>query len=420
MKTRRQFLRTSVLGASTLWTMPGFIDRTMGQIHQDALKKSATQLATGRDHPILVIVQLAGGNDGINTVIPYAESNYHRSRPDIRLKENQVLKLDDALALHPSLKFLESSFKDGQLAILNGVGYPNPNRSHFKSTDLWSIGSESGNPAELGWVGRYFDNECPGSDAMRAVTMAGDDPLMLQGINRHSTQVSDLGQFAFNALGENMLKNPVFRGMQQPVEKSPCPEDNRDFVQRVALDTLATSEQLGALARGKQRGNYPSSGIGQQLQRVGNMIEAKATTRIYYVSHGGFDTHSGQAGRHAELLTQLDDALRAFSNHIQQLGEFDRVALMTFSEFGRQLRQNGTQGTDHGAAAPMFLLGGAVKPGLLSPYPSLDKRNLYGNGDLKHTIDFRQVYAAVLEQYLKADSKSILGATFQAPTLFKS
>lgn len=417
MKTRRQFLRSSLLGVSTLWTMPAFIEKTMANLQEANEANSATQAVTGRDNPILVIVQLGGGNDGINTVIPYGESNYHRSRPAIRIGENEVRKLDDQLGLHPSLGFLEESFNEGEMAIINGVGYPNPNRSHFRSTDIWSIGSNSSQPSEKGWIGRFFDNECPGADAMRAVTMTGEEPLMLQGVGRHATSISDLSSFGFNGLDGRRIEDPLFRALQQPGNRLNA-NDNRDFVQRVALDTLVTSEQMGALVSRGGAAGYPSSGLAQQLSRVGNMIQAGATTRIYYVSHGGFDTHSNQAGRHAQLLQQLDQAVSAFVAHMKRIDEFNRVTLMTFSEFGRQLRQNGTDGTDHGAAAPMFLIGGGVRPGFHSEYPSLASKDLYANGDLRHSIDFRQVYASIIEQWLKANSRRTLGMDFDTIPLF--
>ena len=428
LKTRREFLRTGLLGGSLCWTMPAFLSRTMQSLHAEA-DGALIQGVTGRDGNILVVLQLAGGNDGLNTVIPLGNDEYRKSRPTIGVPEASILKLDPQTGLHPSLSGLASAYQEGHLAVVQGVGYPNPNRSHFRSTEIWATAVDSNKSSNTGWIGRYFDNACSGCDASVGIAMASQMPQAL-------TASVPKGVLYQGGGGGGKKKNKKSGGAKAEADGSMMMEEDDDagqaggsigmlngpgnlgklsaldFLERTEMDAKVSQQEI-AQASGKAKNSvpYPSTRLGQNFAMVSRLIAGGMPTRIYYLSLGGFDTHTQQAGAHERLLKEMGDAVAAFLSDLKAQGNLGRVSLMTFSEFGRRVKENASGGTDHGAAAPMFLAGGGIKSGLLGQMPSLAPQDLF-DGDVKYNTDFRSVYATVLEKHLGVKSAGILRTQF--------
>lgn len=429
MKTRREFLRSTVLGASAAWTVPMFVERTFGQLHLGA-RDLAVQPVTGKDDTILVIVQLAGGNDGLNTLVPYADDTYHKSRPRLAKSEKDVIKLSDYAGLNAAMPYMGSLFKEGNLGIVQGVGYPNPNRSHFVSTSIWET-ADTGNHSSTGWLGRYFDNACPGADPTVGISFNKTQPESFGAVKNPGVCLNSPELYRWiHGGGEKAQAEEFFARLNQPDHDGDAPtagasidmpaggkpgvldgEDNLAFLERVALDARVSSKKiLEIAAKHKTTVQYEGTPVSRNLNLVARMIAGKMPTRVYYVSHGGFDTHNQQVNSHDRLLGQLDAALKSFFADLKQQGNDKRVVLMTFSEFGRRVSENASAGTDHGKASCMFVAGPAVKGGLLGRHPSLTDLS---EGDVKHTVDFRSVYGSLLTDWLRApDIKPILGADY--------
>jgi uncharacterized protein (DUF1501 family) len=427
MKTRRDFLRSTVLGASAAWTVPMFIDKTFAQLNEST-RDSATQIATGKDDTILVVLQLAGGNDGLNTLVPYADDDYYKARPNIGKKASDLIKLSDHVGLNASMPFLGSMFKEGGLGIVQGVGYPNPNRSHFVSTSIWET-ADPANRSATGWLGRYFDHACTGADPTVGISFNKTQPEAFGAVKNPGVCLNtpELYRWIYGG-GEKAQAEDFFADLNSPDEDMGnqgssidmpaggktggiVGESNLAFLERVALDARVSSKKiLEVAAKHKTTVQYDGSPIARNLNLVSRMIAGGMPTRVYYVSHGGFDTHNQQVNSHDKLLGTLDSALKAFFADLKQQGNDKRVVLMTFSEFGRRVGENDSAGTDHGKASCLFVAGPGVKGGLHSTYPSLTNLS---SGDLQHTVDFRSVYTTVLEDWLKAPSaKQILGAAY--------
>ena len=432
LHTRREFLRTSMLGAAAAWSLPVFLQKTFLALDAQAADV-ATQYATGKDGTILVVLQLAGGNDGLNTVIPWADDAYYKARQVIGVKADNVLKVNDYMGLNPKLAGLKSLYDEGHLSIIQGVGYPNPNRSHFRSTEIWQTASDSDKSASYGWLRRYFDSCCKGADPTVGVSIGNELPQSF--LSPHPTGVAFSRPEQYRWInGRNSGTEEMFRELNSP-EDAPAmaagggAEDNAggsigmiagskkheggstlDFLQRTALDAQMSSDKIREIARKFQSTvPYPVTQLGNSLSLIGRMIAGSLPTRVYYASQGGYDTHTNQVNTHDRLMGELNDALTAFAKDLQAQGNFDRVLLITFSEFGRRVTQNASNGTDHGAAAPMFVMGGKAKAGVFGKYPSLTQLN---QGDLMFNVDFRSVYATVLEKWLRAPAKQVLGRDF--------
>ena len=428
LKTRREFLRTGLLGGSLCWTMPAFLSRTMQSLHAEA-DGALIQGVTGRDGNILVVLQLAGGNDGLNTVIPLGNDEYRKSRPTIGVPEASILKLDPQTGLHPSLSGLASAYQEGHLAVVQGVGYPNPNRSHFRSTEIWATAVDSNKSSNTGWIGRYFDNACSGCDASVGIAMASQMPQAL-------TASVPKGVLYQGGGGGGKKKNKKSGGAKAEADGSMMMEEDDDagqaggsigmlngpgnlgklsaldFLERTEMDAKVSQQEIAqASSKAKNSVPYPGTRLGQNFAMVSRLIAGGMPTRIYYLSLGGFDTHTQQAGAHERLLKEMGDAVAAFLSDLKAQGNLGRVSLMTFSEFGRRVKENASGGTDHGAAAPMFLAGGGIKSGLLGKMPSLAPQDLF-DGDVKYNTDFRSVYATVLEKHLGVKSAGILRTQF--------
>lgn len=432
LHTRREFLRRTVLGSSLAWTVPVFLADTFSALQAAAADK-ATQIETGKDATILVVLQMAGGNDGINTVVPFSSDDYRKARPKIGLKATEVLKLNDQVGLHPAMKGFKELYDAGQLSVIQGVGYPNPNRSHFRSTEIWQTASDSNRVEKNGWIGRYFDNACAGADPTVGVVIGNQLPQSFFASKPKGIVFNNPANYRFMASGATEESYKKLNDADMAAMQMEDSADNAnsggsigmlpagmpmtggravEFISRTALDAQHSSDEVRAIAAKVQNtATYPASGLGNGLKMVAKLIGGGMSTRVYYVSQGGYDTHTNQIPSQQRLLTDLADSLKAFVDDMKAQGNMGRVVVMTFSEFGRRVAENANGGTDHGAAAPMFVIGDKVKAGLLGQYPSLAPQDLY-QGDVKYNVDFRSVYAGVLENWLKTKSAPILGKQF--------
>jgi len=425
--TRREFLHASTVLASAAITAPAFIQNSALALTQPAPGMSSIP---GVDEDrILVVVQLSGGNDGLNTLVPFRDDAYHRVRPRIGLRERDIIPMGRGadLGLHSAMGGVKSLYDDALCAIVQGVGYPNPNRSHFASMDIWHT-ADTGGTGD-GWIGRYIDAQCCGygkgesgkPDGTLATTpppiaIGREAPLALHGRNLMPLSIENPDLYTWS--GER-LSGRLGRAYLEHIEAldasytSAKRTDNHAFLVRTALDARVSSERIRRAVETESLVEYPGSDLGRQLSMVGSMIRAGLTSRVYYTSMGSFDTHANQGGAqgtHARLIGQMSDAVRAFYDDLRAQGNDSRVLTLCFSEFGRRVGQNASGGTDHGTAAPMFLFGPMVRPGLHARYPSLTDLD---SGDLKYTADFRQVYAEVLDDWLGAPSRDVLGDPYR-------
>jgi uncharacterized protein (DUF1501 family) len=405
-QTRRDFLRGTGLVALGL-NAPLFLGRT-------AAAAPDSKKAGARD-TILVVIELTGGNDGLNTVIPFKDPLYTKYRPTLRQPTGQIRKLTDDIGLHPALAGLAELHQQGSLCVVQGVGYPNPSQSHFRSMDIWQAGSTAQEATE-GWIGKALKG-MTGAASFHIKANNDRSPLALEGAPARVPSIASLEDFQLQLAGgvDSRAQREVIEGAAK-VGGSGKP-GLLDFVRRTASNTYASSKRLQEIGKNYQpKAPYPQTALANRLKLVAQLINADLGARVFYVSLGGFDTHSAQAGTHANLLTQLSGAVTAFYKDLSARGHKDRLLVMTFSEFGRRAKENGSRGTDHGSAAPMFLVGGKVKGGLVGAHPSLDKLAM---GNLKHHTDFRSVYAAVLDRWLGVSSKVVLGNTFAPAEVFK-
>jgi len=421
--SRRIFLQQGVTLASLAATVPSFIQRSAFGMMLPVGSMVSSQAGVPEDR-VLVIVQLAGGNDGLNTVIPFGDPDYYRARPTLAVAApdrggNQAaLRVDgaDGVGLHPALADFKDLMDDGAATIVQGVGYPNPNRSHFASTDIWETADLAGRGN--GWIGRYFDCTCNGTPIPEgAVSIGRTAPQTLIGDVQKpvSFESADL----FRWLGEDL--HGAMADPYQRITRAGALDDDGEsqaaFLMRTALDAQVSSERIRAAVAKRPLVQYPRGNLARQLQVIGAMIRDGMGTRVYYASLGGFDTHAGQAGQHQNLLRQFAGAMRAFQADLKAQGNAGRVLTMAFSEFGRRVQQNGSAGTDHGTAAPMMLMGEMLRPGLLGTHPSLQDLD---RGDLKFNVDFRSVYASILEDWMGAPSEKILGGRFRKAQLIRA
>ena len=423
LKTRRGFLKTTTLGSAFTWTVPSFLAHTFAQLQADAADKGM-RVATGKDSTILVILQMAGGNDGLNTIVPHANDHYHSARPRLRLRDKALLKINDDLAFNSSLAGLKALYDQGQLSVIQGVGYPNPNRSHFRSTEIWQTASDAQRFERYGWLGRYFDNACKGADPTVGINVGRQMPQAFASKKPMGVSLEDPQSYKFATsdrpdADETVSMEEAFREMNSgasigSLAGAAMQEGSTlDYVERTALDAQISSELIRAASNKVQnKAEYPAGRLGSALKLVARLIGGQLPTRIFYVSQGGYDTHGNQANTHDRLLTEMGDSVKAFIDDIKAQGNFERVMLMTFSEFGRRVKENASGGTDHGAASVMFVAGNKVNAGLLGSYPSLAPADLH-NGDPKFTTDFRSVYAGVLEQWLKTPATPVLNRKFE-------
>ena len=374
----------------------GWLQALAGQLHEQE------EMASDSER-VLVVIQLSGGNDGLNTVIPYGDENYAKARPKLAIPSSQLIKLNDLLGFHPSLKSLETSWSANRFSIVQGVGYAKPNRSHFESMDIWHTCHEKKDRTQSGWIGRWVSGESDSESRDSAAIHLGSEPLPLSCQHR-GVQIPSLA-----SLEQMRLKSKLQQG---PAESMDQAGSLLDFVSTSTQAALQVSERLeNILAKPDTSGDFPKTLLGEKLRAVSRLILAGVKTRVYYVTLDGFDTHANQPDIHAALLRQWSEALSAFLSRLEQSGHQDRVLVMTFSEFGRRVAENASQGTDHGAAAPLFLAGPRLTKLVKGLHPELEDLD---DGDLRFGIDFRAVYAAVLDGWLQADSRKSLEGDYRS------
>lgn len=423
-RTRREFLLDGIKGAA-LVAAGGFVPQF--------LARTARAAGTGKDAHVLVVLQLSGGNDGLNTFVPYADDLYRKARPTLALSEKDVLKLDDKLAFHPAIAGLKAEYDAGRFALIENVGYPNPNRSHFRSMEIWHTASDANGHEVTGWIGRYFDACCSGEDPSKNPDLAqiGTSfgkvmPQAFRSRSQVALAVNNPETFRWNASGEtvglakaqeaifaklNRPGAPVMRGADAAGGISGSEPETVDFLRHTAMNAVLAGDRIRSILAKDRPGAYPQSNLAEQFRMIAALIGGGFPSRVYYANQGGYDTHANQPATHARLLADVSESLGAFLSDLRARGHAERVLVMAFSEFGRRVAENGSAGTDHGAAAPMFLVGDRVKAGVHGGAPDL--ADLDG-GDLRHTVDFRQVYASVLESWPGTDSRAILGREFRA------
>jgi len=406
MATRRAFIDRT-LGIAVLGgTLPSFLGRAA---FADPLPALGSTVDPGN---VLLVVQMGGGNDGLNTVVPYTDDAYHRVRPTIALDENSVLRIDDRIGLNPVMAPLDDMFKDGKVALVQGVGYPNPNRSHFEATQIWETASPDA-PVSNGWLGRYLDRTIPVQNLndpaaiFSAVALGDTVPTAL--IAQH-VDVPAIG--ALNTFGYFTGKDAASKNTAGQLYDGAKPGQSPylSLIDETARSAMRGGDYLkGHTASYKPAVEYPSDPFSRQLQLAAQIIGSRIGTKIVFVSIGSFDTHAGQRQQQDRLLGYLAVGLKAFYADLTAHDLADNVLAMTFSEFGRRVAQNASNGTDHGAAMPLFILGGKVKGGVYGTHPSLTDLD---NGDLKYAIDFRSVYTTIVQRWLGRDTTGIIGGSF--------
>ncbi len=368
---------------------------------------------------ILVLLQLAGGNDGLNTVVPIEDAKYYNARKTVNIKKEEALKINNTLGLHPSLAGFKDLFDKNKLSIIQNVGYANPDRSHFRSTDIWLSGSDSKQYIYDGWVARYLENQHPSYPGVlppepMAIQLGSVESMLLQG------QFGSLG----TVFEDPNLFYQLISGSKLDNDPPPATVAGNElkFLRQVAAASILYSDAIKTKAdKGKNSLSYPNTNLGRQLSIVAKMISGGLSTPVYLTTIGGFDTHANQLTQHSNLLKQVSDAIAAFQSDIETLGLADKITIMTFSEFGRRVNENGTSGTDHGSAAPMFVIGKTVNGGVIGANPNFSA--LDPNGDIKFEFDFRQIYSTVLLDHLgisKENTQTVLFKEFTKLPIFKS
>jgi uncharacterized protein (DUF1501 family) len=409
---RRDFLK-STLAASSLVSMgaatvPLFVARSANAVDETR--------SNGR---ILVVIQLLGGNDGLNTVIPHGMDGYGKGRRALRIPTAQIAKITPEIGLHPSCGRMSKLLDEGKLSVVQGVGYPNPDRSHFRSMEIWETARPDAGALETGWLGRALDaHPTPvGGDVAALNVGARRLPLALRAKSAEVPSLESLEQYRLQLSGDD-AKRRAAQAALDDVARVERPSDDPllGFMRRSTLAAYDSSKRLEQLAKPKSGGaSYPDFALAKRLELVARIIKAGFGTRIYYTSQDGYDTHANQLGSHAALLTELSDSLGAFHDDLKSAGLADRVAILTFSEFGRRVAENASAGTDHGAAAPVFVVGPVKQAGLIGAHPRFDDLD---DGDLKHHTDFRAVYATLLQSWLGMPAEPILGPGFAPMDLF--
>jgi uncharacterized protein (DUF1501 family) len=405
--TRRTFLQTGGLVAWGL-TAPGFVNRT-ALAAPDAGRPGAKDT-------LLVVVELTGGNDGLNTVVPFKDAEYAKLRPTLQLPKDQLKKVNDELGLHPAMAGFGELLEQGHLCVVQGVGYPNPDQSHFRSMDIWQAASTAETLTE-GWLGKAL-KKLPGTQSFHLKGNNERSPLAFEGAPVRVPSLASLADFQLQTVAAGGADARGQRAVIEGAAQASGTGGLLDFVQRTAASTYASSRRLQEIGKNYQpKVPYPATPLANKLRLAAQLIDADLGARIFYVAQDGYDTHASQAPAHAALLGTLSAAVTAFFKDLAARGHRDRVLVMTFSEFGRRARENGNRGTDHGSAAPMFLVGGKVRPGVVGAHPSLTELPL---GNLKHHTDFRRVYAAVLEQWLGVPARDVLGGDFAPGEVLKA
>jgi uncharacterized protein (DUF1501 family) len=387
---RKEFLQVSSL-ATASFMLPKF------------LKAFEKPMMVPAGNKVVVVIQFSGGNDGLNTVIPVRNDIYYKERPKLGIAKDKALIVTDEVGLNPALEAFKGLYDDGSLSILNSVGYPNPDRSHFRSMDIWHSASASNEFVNTGWVGRYLDAQCKGCDKpTQAMELDDVLSLALKGQENKGLAFKDPAKLY------NTSNGKYFKDINANHQKG---EETIDYLYKTMSETISSADYIFQQSKAHPTSeSYPATNLGKDLKTIASLIFSDINTKVYYVSLGSFDTHVNQEGQQKRLFTELNDAVKAFTNDLKKNNRFEDVLMMTFSEFGRRVTQNASGGTDHGTANNMFFISGGLKQkGVLNAMPDLADLN---EGDLKHKVDFKNVYATVLNKWLAADDKMILGNKF--------
>ena len=388
---RRDFLKQTTF-ASSMFFVPQFL-----KVFEQIPKKNF-------GNKKIVIIQLKGGNDGLNTVVPFRNDIYYQQRKNIALKENEILKISDEVGLHKSLEPLHNLYEKGFVSIINNVGYPNPNLSHFRATDIWQTASDSNQFLQNGWVGRYLD--ITKGKPTKAIEVDESLSLLLKGKTQNGLAVTDAKTLY------NSLKEPFYKNVINANTDAHLSEHNLGYLYNTMIDAESSAKYIFEKTKVKSASNnYPKNLFGKQLKTISQFINSGLDTQVFYAGLTGFDTHANQPNTQARLLKTYAESMAVFVEDLQKNNNFDDVLILTFSEFGRRVKQNESQGTDHGAANNVFLIGKNLKKqGLYNNLPNL--ADLDANGNLKYEIDFREVYATILDKWLEVDDKAILNKSF--------
>lgn len=390
---RRQFLQTGALASAGLM-VPRLLKAMEGP---NAVRLGAKSL---------VVMQLNGGNDGLNTIIPYRNDLYYAARPGLGIARDKSLRLEDEAGIHPALPFFKTLYDRGELAILNSVGYPQPDRSHFRSMDIWQTASRADEYLQTGWLGRWLDQQCTDCDHATQVLELDDVlSLAMKGSGHNGIAVKDparLYQASRNSFYNDLLQ----------AHRADHEAQTADYLYQTLAGTLSNAAYIFNSSKAHATTTvYPATALGKDLKTIASLIFSDINTRVYYVSVGSFDTHVAQGQRQANLFEEINDAVEAFVSDLKKQNRFQDVLLVSFSEFGRRVAQNASGGTDHGTANNMFFVGGGLRrKGLLNALPDLANLN---EGDLIHQVDFRQVYATILEKWLETPATPVLNGQFQ-------
>ena len=388
---RRDFIKKTGL-ASSLFYVPSFVN-------------AFNHLDINPTNKRLVIVQLSGGNDGLNTVVPFNNDIYYKNRPTLAQAKGTLLKLNDELALHKGLAPIKNLFDKGYLSIINNVGYPNPNRSHFRSTDIWHTASDSDDYFSTGWIGRYLDNY--GKAPHSSIEVDDSLSLVMKGNSKNGMAVQDAAQLFRNC------QDPYFKKVLEHKNDLHLSEHNLGYLYKTMIAAESSANYIYNTSKTfNSTQTYPDNPLAKQLKTAAEFINSGVDCKILYTSLGGFDTHFNQEGRQDRLLNVYAESMDAFVKDLQQNNTFKDTIILTFSEFGRRVKQNAANGTDHGTANNVFIIGENLKKkGIYNEAPNLT--DLDENGDLKFTIDFRRIYATLLKEWLEVDAELILTNTFK-------
>ena len=391
---RRNFIKNSTLASAGAFLIPSFLK---------PFEAMAMEQLSGYKN--LVVIQLSGGNDGLNTIVPYGMDTYYQSRKTIALPSKEIIKLDDLQGLNPAMAALKGIYDQGYMSIINSVGYPNPDRSHFRSMDIWQTASDADQFLSSGWIGRYLDSNCRDCQfPYTAVEVDDTLSLAMKGLTKKGIALKDSATMYRNT------REPFFKDVLDSHDQD-LNEDNLGYLYKTMIETYSSADYIQKTTRTYQSNQqYPQSPFANQLKTVSKFINSGLKTRVYYVSLSGFDTHVGQRIQQGRLLKQYADGVAAFVNDLKKNGKLDDTLVMTFSEFGRRVEQNASNGTDHGTANNVFLFGGKLKKaGIYNQAPDLQNLD---NGDLKYQVDFREVYASILNKWLDVNDGEVLGRKF--------
>jgi len=391
---RRNFLKNTAFASAGTLLVPQFLQ---------ALSNNQAGAIQGIKR--VIIIQLSGGNDGLNTVIPYRNDLYYKARPVLGIPSSEVLKLTDEIGLNPALAPLQDLYDNGLLSIINGVGYPNPDRSHFRSMDIWQTASAATEYLDTGWIGRYLD--AASQKPYHAIEADDTLSLALKGKAMNGMAVTNPQKLYRSAKGGHLEKLSKYAERQHIHEHN----NNLGYLYKTLMDTQSSAEYIWEHAKVyRSNVDYPQNAFAKHLKMIAELIGSGIDTPIFYASLSGFDTHANQKGQQGNLLGTWADSLKALTKDLQQNGSFKDTLIVTFSEFGRRVKENASRGTDHGTANVVFVVGEQLKKqGIYNAIPSLSNLD---NGDLKHTLDFRRLYATILRKWLHADDQAILGQSF--------